>query len=107
LVSHIGTCFYKKTPAGVTANGQLFPQLSDQFHNYANSLAYLRPFSATRHRRRKNRRAALPAFPITAAQIEAFRDGGNEVMIRIDHPNYGHAGIVGDAVRAALGEDFG
>jgi Protein of unknown function (DUF3501) len=46
-------------------------------------------------------------FPFTTAQIAAFRDGGNEVMMRIDHPNYAHAGIVGDAVRAALGEDFG
>jgi Protein of unknown function (DUF3501) len=46
-------------------------------------------------------------FPFTAAQIAAFRDPANEVMIRIDHPNYGHAGIVGDAVRTALGEDFG
>jgi Protein of unknown function (DUF3501) len=46
-------------------------------------------------------------FPFTIAQIAAFRDPINEVMIRIDHPNYGHAGIVGPAVRAALGEDFG
>jgi Protein of unknown function (DUF3501) len=46
-------------------------------------------------------------FAFTAAQIAAFRDPENEVMIRIDHANYAHAGIVGSAVRAALAEDFG
>jgi Protein of unknown function (DUF3501) len=46
-------------------------------------------------------------FPFTSAQIAAFREPANEVMIRIDHPNYAHAGIVGAAVRSALGDDFG
>jgi Protein of unknown function (DUF3501) len=45
-------------------------------------------------------------FAFTPAQVSAFRDPANEVMIRIDHPNYAHAGIVGDIVRAALTEDF-
>jgi hypothetical protein len=46
-------------------------------------------------------------FPFTPDLIAAFRDPAQEVMIRIDHPNYGHAGIVGDTVRAALADDFG
>ncbi len=46
-------------------------------------------------------------FPFTAAQIAALRDPASDVLIRIDHPNYGHAAIVGDAVRAELLGDFG
>jgi hypothetical protein len=45
-------------------------------------------------------------FPFKAPQIAAFRSGSAEVMVRIDHPNYGHAAIVGDAVRAELAGDF-
>ena len=46
-------------------------------------------------------------FAFTTDQITGFSDMNQEVMIRIDHPNYGHAGIVGDAVRAELAGDFG
>jgi Protein of unknown function (DUF3501) len=46
-------------------------------------------------------------FPFTAAQIEALRDPASDVLIRIDHASYGHAAIVGDAVRAELLGDFG
>ncbi len=46
-------------------------------------------------------------FPFTPAQIAALRDPASDVLIRIDHPNYGHAAIVGDAVRAELLGDFG
>jgi hypothetical protein len=46
-------------------------------------------------------------FAFTAAQIDAFRDPANEVMIRIDHPHYGHAAFVSDTVRAELAGDFG
>jgi Protein of unknown function (DUF3501) len=45
-------------------------------------------------------------FPFTPAQIAAFRDPASDVMVRIDHANYGHAAIVGEAVRAELGADF-
>jgi hypothetical protein len=45
-------------------------------------------------------------FPFTASQIVAFRDPANEVLIRVDHPEYGHAAIIGPAVRAELSEDF-
>lgn len=44
-------------------------------------------------------------FPFMAEQIAAFRAGG-DILVRIDHPNYGHAAIMGDAVRAELAEDF-
>jgi Protein of unknown function (DUF3501) len=46
-------------------------------------------------------------FAFSAAQSEAFKDLTNEVMIRIDHPHYGHAAIVPKIVRAELSEDFG
>lgn len=45
-------------------------------------------------------------FPFTAAQIAAFRDGTSDVMLRIDHPNYGHAALISGAVRDELLGDF-
>lgn len=45
-------------------------------------------------------------FPFTAQQIAALRDGATEIMVRIDHPNYGHAAIVSNAVRVDLAGDF-
>lgn len=45
-------------------------------------------------------------FPFTPAQIAAFRDPAQEIMVRIDHPNYGHAAIMNDAVRGELSGDF-
>lgn len=45
-------------------------------------------------------------FPFTPAQIAAFRDPGNRVMLAIDHPNYGHAAVMPEPVRQALAEDF-
>ena len=44
-------------------------------------------------------------FPFTPGQIAAFRAGG-DILVRIDHPNYGHAAILSDAVRAELAGDF-
>lgn len=46
-------------------------------------------------------------FPFTATQIAAFRDPASDVLVRIDHSSYGHAAIVGEAVRAELAGDFG
>lgn len=46
-------------------------------------------------------------FAFTAAKIAKFRDTANEILVRIDHPNYGHAAIMNDAVRAELTGDFG
>jgi Protein of unknown function (DUF3501) len=45
-------------------------------------------------------------FPFTASQITAFRDANTDVMVRIDHPNYGHAALVTGNVRAELSGDF-
>ncbi len=45
-------------------------------------------------------------FPFSAAQIAAFRDASVDAMIRIDHPSYGHAAIIGGAVRVELLGDF-
>jgi hypothetical protein len=45
-------------------------------------------------------------FPFTADQIAKFRDPKTDLMVRIDHPHYGHAAIIGDAVRAELVGDF-
>jgi hypothetical protein len=45
-------------------------------------------------------------FPFTAEQVAAFGDPAHELLMRIDHPSYGHAAIVSDAVRAELASDF-
>jgi hypothetical protein len=45
-------------------------------------------------------------FPFTAAQIEAFRSGGGDVVVGFDHPAYGHMAVMPQAVRAALSADF-
>ncbi len=45
-------------------------------------------------------------FPFTAMQIATFRDPESDIMVRIDHPNYGHAAFVTGAVRDELAEDF-
>lgn len=45
-------------------------------------------------------------FPFTADQIAKFRDPSTDVMIEIDHPNYGHMAKISPDSRAALAEDF-
>ncbi len=45
-------------------------------------------------------------FPFTDAQVAAFRDPGTPVMVAIEHPNYGHAAALPEAVRRAVAEDF-
>ena len=46
-------------------------------------------------------------FPLTEAQKARFRTPGTEVLVGIDHPNYGHLAMMPEAVRAALAEDLG
>jgi hypothetical protein len=46
-------------------------------------------------------------FPFTAAQIGKWNAGGGVVMLRIDHPAYGHAAIIDGACRSELARDFG
>ena len=45
-------------------------------------------------------------FPFTPAQKAAFKQPGAQVVIGIDHPNYGHMAVMPEAVRAALAEDL-
>lgn len=45
-------------------------------------------------------------FAFTPEQVAAFRDPANEVLVRVDHPNYGHAAIMSEAVRQELASDF-
>jgi hypothetical protein len=45
-------------------------------------------------------------FPFTDAQIAKWKSGEGQIMIQIDHPNYGHAAIIDGDRRAELGRDF-
>lgn len=45
-------------------------------------------------------------FPFSAAQVAKFRDPGAQVLVGIDHPNYGHIAVMPERVRAALSGDF-
>jgi hypothetical protein len=45
-------------------------------------------------------------FPFTPAQKAKFRMPGTQVLVGIDHPNYGHIAVMPEAVRAALAEDL-
>ena len=44
-------------------------------------------------------------FPFSAEQIAGFKRGG-DILVRIDHPRYGHAAIIGEEVRTELERDF-
>jgi hypothetical protein len=46
-------------------------------------------------------------FPFTEAQIKAFRAPGAQILVGIEHPNYGHIAVMPERVRAALEQDFG
>ena len=45
-------------------------------------------------------------FPVTAAQKEKFRAAGTQVVVGIDHANYGHMAVVPETVRQALARDL-
>ena len=45
-------------------------------------------------------------FPFTAAQIAAFKDGKDEVLVGFEHANYGHMAVMPAVVRQALAADF-
>ena len=45
-------------------------------------------------------------FPLTAAQKEKFRAAGTQVVVGIDHPNYGHMAVIPEPVRQALTRDL-
>jgi Protein of unknown function (DUF3501) len=45
-------------------------------------------------------------FPLTAAQKAAFRQPGAQILVGIDHRNYGHMALMPEPVRAALAGDL-
>ncbi len=45
-------------------------------------------------------------FPFTAEQKKKFAAAGAQVLVAIDHPNYGHIAVMPDPVREALAKDF-
>jgi hypothetical protein len=45
-------------------------------------------------------------FPLTARQKAAFRAPGAQVLVGIDHSNYGHMAMMPEPVRAALAGDL-
>jgi hypothetical protein len=45
-------------------------------------------------------------FPLTPAQKEKFRAAGTQVIVGIDHPNYGHMAVMPEATRRALMGDL-
>ena len=46
-------------------------------------------------------------FPFTSQQIAEFSAPGAQVVLGLDHPNYGHMAVLPEAVRAELAKDFG
>ncbi|MGE5200631.1 MAG: DUF3501 family protein [Acidobacteriota bacterium] len=45
-------------------------------------------------------------FPLTPAQKERFRASGTQVIVGIDHSNYGHMAVMPEATRRALIADL-
>ncbi len=45
-------------------------------------------------------------FPLTSAQIKAFRSTEGEVVLGFTHPHYGHMAVMAGPVRAALASDL-
>ena len=45
-------------------------------------------------------------FPLTAAQIAAFRSPDCQALLGFTHSHYGHMAVMSDTVRAALAKDF-
>jgi Protein of unknown function (DUF3501) len=45
-------------------------------------------------------------FAVSPDQAAKLRDPAVDAMLRIDHPNYGHAAIIGGAIRAELVGDL-
>ena len=46
-------------------------------------------------------------FSFTAEQAEAFRKANTQVVVGVNHPNYGHMAVMPETTRAALAEDLG
>ncbi len=46
-------------------------------------------------------------FRLTPEAVQAFKSGGREIALLIDHPNYRERTVLSDEVRRALAEDLG
>ena len=44
-------------------------------------------------------------FDFTPQAIAAWKSGEGTALLVIDHPNYGHAAVIGEATRAFLGRE--
>jgi hypothetical protein len=60
-----------------------------------------------RTRERDNKASAVHFlhFDFTPAQVAAWRGGEGQAMLGIDHPNYGHAAMIGAEARAYLARE--
>ena len=45
-------------------------------------------------------------FPLTAEQVKYRKGMEGQVMVQIDHPNYGHAAIISDECRRDMARDL-
>ena len=45
-------------------------------------------------------------FPLSPAQIAAFRDSAVPLVLGFDHPDYGHLAVIPPATRQSLAQDF-
>jgi hypothetical protein len=45
-------------------------------------------------------------FSFATEHIARFRAGGEQLVVGIGHPNYGHMAVMPDAVRSELSTDF-
>jgi len=45
-------------------------------------------------------------FPFTEGQKAKFKEPGTQILIGVDHPQYGHLALLPEASRQALAEDF-
>ena len=45
-------------------------------------------------------------FPLTSEQAEMWKSMEGQVMVQIDHPNYGHAAIISDECRRDMARDL-
>jgi hypothetical protein len=46
-------------------------------------------------------------FDFAPAEIAAFRDASQQIIVGIDHHEYSHMAVMPPAVREALAQDFG
>jgi len=45
-------------------------------------------------------------FPLTPAQVAAFRDPAARILLGCDHPRYAHLAVLGEETRAELAKDL-